>query len=129
MTVDRRLVLEDELLVGSVSDGHDIHVREFRSALAPVGVGENVVTADFPSRLDLAPVGYAPMEQRVVAGNALAGGRGLHVLEKGGESSDHLARAQRSRHVNELVERNSCFHGPWTPRVGCYLVDCELAFE
>src|SRR5687768_18368939 len=49
--------------------------------------------------------------------------RGLHVLEKSGEPANHTARAQRSCHADELVERDTDFLGACFPRIGCDLVD------
>jgi len=39
-------------------DGHDVHVAEFGTALTPIAMGENLVTTDLRSGMDLrrAPV-------------------------------------------------------------------------
>src|SRR5690349_6199546 len=53
MGIDRGLVREDPVLLGPVTDGHDIHVVEVGAAFAPVTMGEDVVPADFAAGLDL----------------------------------------------------------------------------
>ena len=89
--VDRRLVGADEIAVRAVGDGHDVDVLEFGAALAPVAVREDVVPPDFAARLDFAPGGHGPVEERVEAGDALAGRGRLDVLEESREAADHLA--------------------------------------
>jgi len=94
MRVDRGLVRADAVAVGAVGDGHDVDVVELGSAFAPVAVGEDVVPADLAARLDLAPGRDGPVDERVEAGDALAGRGRLDVLEEGGEAADDLALVQ-----------------------------------
>ena len=74
MAVDRRLVLEHERLIRSVRDGHHVHLTKFRPAFPPIGVCQDVMTADLASRLDLATGRHSPVEEGVVASHALACG-------------------------------------------------------
>ena len=46
MSVDRRLVLKHQLLVGAMRDRHEVRIRELWSAFAPVRMGQDVMTAD-----------------------------------------------------------------------------------
>src|SRR5262249_1151512 len=104
--VDRRLVREYERLLGTMRDGHDVNVREFRPALAPVRVRDDVMTPDFATRLDFATFGNAPVKERVVARDARSTGRGLHVLEKSRKAANDFSLIQRSRDVKKFVERH-----------------------
>src|SRR5689334_4276186 len=110
-------------------DSHQVHVAELGAALAPVSVGENVMTADFAPRFDLAVRRHSPVEQRVVTRDTLSGSRWLHVLEESRESSDHFAIVERARDAQKFIVRDPGFFGALAPRVGMNLVDLELAFE
>ena len=105
MFVDGGLVRADEIAVSAVRDGHDVDVVEFGAALAPVAVGEDVVSADFAARLDFASGGNGPMEEGVEAGDALAGGGRLDVLEEGGEASDDFALVEAFGDLEENGQR------------------------
>ena len=47
MQVDRAFVIQEQFLVRPVRDGHDVYVAKLRSGLAPVTMGQNVMTANF----------------------------------------------------------------------------------
>src|SRR5438876_1087274 len=54
MSIYRRLVIEEPLLVGAVRDRHDVDILEFRTGFTPVKMGQYVVPADFAAGLALA---------------------------------------------------------------------------
>ena len=82
MTVDGGFVLQHELFVGAVGDGHDVHVGEFRPTFPPVGVGEDMVAADLTTSFDLTTGGNPPVEECVVSRDALAGRGWFDVLQE-----------------------------------------------
>ena len=92
-------------------------------------MGEDVVTADLAAGLDLAAGRYGPVEERVVAGDALAAGCFLDVLEECREAPKQLSLMERLRHAAELIERDSGLLGARVPQVRLDLVRPELAFE
>src|SRR5690606_31565251 len=85
MLIDGRLVGEHESLLGTVAPRHDVHIAELGAALTPVRMGEDVVPADLLPGLDLPARGNLPVEEGIVAGDPLPFGRGLVVLQEGGE--------------------------------------------
>ena len=89
--VDGVFVGEEQLLVGAVGDAHDVDVIEFRPALAPIGVGHDVEAPDLPAGVDFPAGRDGPVKEGVEAGDALAVGERLDVLEEGGESPDDAA--------------------------------------
>src|SRR5206468_10294585 len=54
MLINRRLVIQEQSLIRTVRHGHDVDVLKFRAGFAPVAMGENVMTADLPSRYNFA---------------------------------------------------------------------------
>src|SRR4051812_28494655 len=129
MLINGGLVLEYELLLGAVGDGHDVDVGELRSALAPVCVGENVVATNFASGFDLTPLGNPPVEERIVSRHALARCRWFHVLEESREPADHAALAQGSRYAKKLVERHASLCRATRPERRTNLVDLQLSLQ
>jgi len=127
MVVDGHFVSEHEIFVCAVRHGHDVHVAEFRSALSPVCVRENVVPANFLSRFDLSPDGDTPVKERVVSRHALTTRGRLHVLQERGEPSNNLARAERTGDANEFLEREPGFLRATSPRIVPDLIGGELA--
>src|SRR5437763_858883 len=101
MRIDGSLVREHERFVGSMRDGHDVDVGELGSALAPVRVRQDMMAADLAAGFDLPPFRYPPVKQRVVPGHAIATCRWLHVLEEGGEATDHSPFVERLGDVDE----------------------------
>jgi hypothetical protein len=73
---------------------HDVHIGELIAAFSPVGMREDVVPPDFAARFDFTALGNAPVEQRVVARDAVALLRRLHVFQKRREAPDHAALVQ-----------------------------------
>ena len=69
---------------------HDIDVPKLRSAFAPVGVGHAEMATNLSARLHLAASGDGPVKKSVEAGDSLAAGGWLDVLEKGGKAPDHF---------------------------------------
>src|SRR5439155_16665390 len=96
---------------------------------APVTVGEDVVTADLAAGLDLAAGRYGPVEERVVACDALAARGFLDVLEERREAPDELSLVERLSDAAELIERDAGLLGARSPQVTRNLVRRELAFE
>ena len=116
VTVDGRFVLEKHLLVGSVCDGHDIDVLEFRAGFAPITVRQNVVPADFAARFRLAALWHGPMEERVEASDADTASRRFNVFKKGRESADDFSPVERFGNFAKLIERQTGFSRasiPW----------------
>src|ERR1700691_6213028 len=101
MIVNRRLVLADKVAIRAVRHGHDVDVIEFGTALAPVTVGQDVMTPDFAARLDFASSRNRQVEKCVEAGDALAGGGLLDVLQESRKASDHLALVETFGHLEE----------------------------
>src|SRR5690349_18877957 len=104
MRVDGVLMREHRRLVGAMRDGHDVHVRELGTALAPVTMREDVMPSNLTARFDFAAFGNAPVKERVVARHTRAAGGWLHVFEKRREAADDFALAQLARDAHELVE-------------------------
>jgi len=72
MFVDGRLVLENELLVRTVGNRHQIHVRELRPTFTPVRVRQNVMPANLLPGFDLSTGRNPPVEKRVVSRHPLS---------------------------------------------------------
>ena len=104
MRVDGRLVRENELFVGAMSDGHDVHVFEFRAAFAPVAVGEDVVTSDLPACLELPAGRDCPVKESVEARDALASCYRFDMFEERREAADHTAAIEVFGHFEEFLE-------------------------
>src|SRR5439155_16284509 len=96
---------------------------------APVAVGEDVVTADLAAGLDLAAGRHGPVEERVVARDALAARGFLDVLEERREAPKELSLVERLSDAAELIERDAGLLGARAPQVRRDLVRRELAFE
>jgi hypothetical protein len=65
MPINSSFVLQQQLLVGAVSHGHDVNVSEFRARLAPVTMRQDLMSPNFAARFDFAAGRYRPMKQRV----------------------------------------------------------------
>src|SRR6266446_439903 len=118
MSIYRRFVLEQQLLVRAVRDSHDIDVFEFGASLAPIAVSQNVMPADFTAGLDLAVRRHRPMKQSVKARDPHPAGRWLDVFKEGRETPDDFARVQFFGHAIKFLQRNASFiraRGPWRP--------------
>jgi len=83
MSIDRGFVIEQQIFVRAVSNGHDVDVLEFRSGFAPVAVRENVMAPDFAAGSDLPARWHRPVKERVEARHAHAGGGWFHMFKKG----------------------------------------------
>ena len=129
MRVDRGLVREHERFVGAVRDTHNVHVVELGAGLAPVAVGKDVVAAYFATGLDLATRRDGPVEERVIAGDALAARRFLDVLEERREAPEELTLVQRLCHSAELIKRNARLTRPRIPQLAGDLFRRELALQ
>ena len=112
MSIDRRLVLEEERFVRPVRDRHDVDVAKFRSGLAPVTMGQNLMPPDFAARLHFASRRHGPMKERVETRHPHSAGRRLHVLEKRGESPNDFAFRQILRDREKFLQRNARFLWP-----------------
>ena len=93
MSIYRRLVIEEPLLVGAVRDRHDIDVFEFRAGFAPITMCQDMMPANFAAGLDLAPGRHRPMKQSIEARDADSGLRWFHVFQKRGKAADDFAGA------------------------------------
>ena len=60
MTIDRGLVFEQQLFVGSMRHRHDIDVLEFQAGFAPIAMSQNVMPADLAARFQLAILSARP---------------------------------------------------------------------
>ena len=65
MPINGGLVIEQQLLIRAVRNSHDVDVLEFRPRFAPVAMRQNMVAADFPTRLNFTTGRHRPMKQRV----------------------------------------------------------------
>ena len=83
MRVDRSLMFEQALFIGSVRDRHDVHIAELRTRFAPITVREDVMPPDFAPSVDFPARGNGPVKKRIEARHPHAGSGGFHVLEKG----------------------------------------------
>ena len=88
-----------------------------------------VVAACFATGLDLATRRDGPVEERVIAGDALAARRFLDVLEEGREAAEELALVKGLGHPAELIERNARLIRPRIPQLAGDLFRRELALE
>src|SRR5438105_2253370 len=129
MVVDRLLVREHGNLVGAMRNGHDVDVREFGTAFAPVAVGENVMAAHFAPGLDLPTLGHAPVKECVIARHARAARRGLHVLEESRKSTDHFPIAEVIRDAHEFLERFTGLARAEPPEIGTNFVFAQLTLQ
>ena len=82
MSIYRRLVTEEPLLVGPVRNRHDVDVLEFRTGFAPVTMSEDVVPADFAAGFDFAAGWHRPMKQSIETRDPNAGLRRFNVFEE-----------------------------------------------
>src|SRR5687768_28676 len=60
MDVNRRLVLDDEVLVEPVRHRHHVDVAELSPAFAPVSVGEDMMPGDLASGFDFSALRHLP---------------------------------------------------------------------
>ena len=81
-SIDRALVLEQQIFVGAVRDRHDVDVLELRARLAPVTMRQDMMAAHFAARFHFAPDGTAQWNKRIETRHPHAAGRGLHMLEE-----------------------------------------------
>src|SRR5882672_2990314 len=65
MPIDRSLVIQQQLFIRAMRNSHDVDVLEFRPRFAPVAMRQNMVAADFPTRLNFTTGRHRPMKQRV----------------------------------------------------------------
>ena len=65
-----------------MGDAHDIDVAELGARLPPIGVGDDVVAADFPSGIEFHARRHRPVEQGVVPRHLLARRSGLTCSRK-----------------------------------------------
>src|SRR6266853_4901513 len=65
MPIDSGLMIEEQLFVSTMRHGHDVDVLEFRPCFAPVAMRQNMVAADFSTRLNFTTGRHRPMKQRV----------------------------------------------------------------
>jgi len=93
MSIYRRLVIEEPLLVGAMRDRHDIYVLEFQAGFAPITMRQDMMPANFAASLDLAPGGHGPVKQSIEARDADSGLRRFHVFQKRGKAADDFAGA------------------------------------
>src|SRR5438105_15588224 len=107
MSIYRRLVFEQQFLVGSMRHRHDIDVLEFRAGFAPIAMSQNVMPADLAASLDFAARRHRPVKQRVEARDTNAAGCWLDVLQKSRKPSDDDTRVQFGAHARGLVEPNT----------------------
>ena len=70
MPIYGRFVFEERLFVRAVRHGHDVNVLEFGARLAPVSMGENVMSAHFASGFKFASGRHRPMKQCVESRDA-----------------------------------------------------------
>src|SRR5579863_5657881 len=131
MRVDRGFVREYERFVRAVHDPHDVHVVEFRTAFAPVGVRHAVMTSDLPAGVELSSGWDCPMKERIIARDRvpeISGGR-FDVFEERRETSDHAAIVQALRHAQKSLEAYVRFSRTRFPQVAHQLAGSEFALE
>src|ERR1700730_6025552 len=109
MSIYRRLMLEQQLLIRAVRHRHDVHILELRSRLPPIAMSENVMPADFAAGLNLATFRDRPMKERVESRHSYATRGGFHMFEKCREPANDLARAQSFRDAIKFIERHAGF--------------------
>ncbi len=129
MVVNRRLVGAHQVAVRAVGHGHDIDMIEFRAALAPVAVGQDMMTPDFLARLDFPSRRHRPVEEGVEAGDALAGGRRLDVLQEGRETPDDFALVEALRDLEENRQRQIGLARARFPKILADFVGGKFALE
>jgi len=127
--VDRGLVGEHGLLVGAVDDAHDVHIGKALAAFTPVAVGHDGMTADFAASTFFHALRHTPVEKSVEAGDTLAAGAGLHMLEEGGEAADNAFFVELLGHFAEAFEAHAGVLGTSGPGLGADLLGLEVAFE
>ena len=129
MLVDCGLVRQNEILVRAVTDAHDVDVREFFAALAPVGVGHAVMSADLFACLDFPARRDAPVEQRVELGDALAVLVSLDVLEEGRKPANQLALSERLGSRTEIFKTHPCLIRTGLPEIWRQFTRLELSLQ
>ena len=82
MSIYRRLVFEQQLLVGSMRHRHDIDVLEFPAGFAPIAMSQNVMPADLAASFDFATRRHRPVKQRIETRNTNSTSRRFDVFQK-----------------------------------------------
>ena len=65
MPIDSGFVVQQQLFIGAVRHGHDVHVPEFRARFAPVAMRQDMMSPDFAARFNFTAGRYRPMKQRI----------------------------------------------------------------
>ena len=82
MSIYRRFVVEKQLFIRAVRNGHDVDVLKFGTGFAPIAMGENVMPADFAARFNLATRRHRPVKQRIETRDTNSTSRRFDVFQK-----------------------------------------------
>ena len=129
MGVDRGLVGEDGSFSMPWATAMTLTLANSGPAFAPVGVGDDVVAAHFPSGSEFHARRHLPVEQGVVACDMLARRELLDVFEERREAADHSLVLKAVSDLDELIDRDAGFGGPALPRVETQFGHIEFALE
>ena len=127
--IDGGFVGEDAVFLRAVRDAHDVDVVKLGSTFAPVGVGHDVVPPDLATGIEFAAGAHGPVEEGVVAGDALITRDGFDVFEERGEAPDQFLLLEAFGDAEEVVERDAGFGGAGCPEVVLQFVDREFPLE
>ena len=82
MSIYRRFVFEEPLLIRAVRYGHDVDVLKLGTGFAPIAMGEDVMPTDFAACLNLATLRNRPVKQRIETRDTNASSRRFDVFQK-----------------------------------------------
>lgn len=101
-----------------MDDSHDVHVGKLVPHLrANNSASHDRVPSDLPASPFLHAFGNSPMEERIEPGDPLSSGRGFHVFQKGGKTSDCLPLIEGFDHAVEGVDIHASPGRPGDPRM------------
>ena len=127
--VDGGLELHHAILLGAVGDGHDVHIIELGTALAPVAVRETFVTPNLRAGLFFATDWNGPVEKGIETSNPHAGLRGFDMFQKGGKTAQQLALLEGLGDGVEFFEGHACLFGAGVPGWFTDFLWCEFSLE
>ncbi len=113
MSIYGGFVIEQQLLVGAVRDGHDVDVLKFGTRFTPITMRENVMPPDFATRFNLTTWRHRPVKKRV---ESRASSETPASLARGGHGVGRISSGPNSR-----FSASKTFHSKspsWTTRTG-----------
>ena len=82
MSIYGRFVIEEKVFVRTVRHGHDVDILEFRTGLAPITMGKDVMSTDFAARFNLPPWWNRPVKKRVESRHTKSASRRFDMFQE-----------------------------------------------